>query len=301
MQIEQVEMSPKLAKELLGKNDNNRHTNERRIAQMVGLMKAGQWRLNGGTIVVGESGRLLDGQHRLSAVVLANVNVPMLLVRGAEDSVFDTIDTGRSRRASDIAGMAGVRHRFEATAAARTLYMLVSGAGFYQAVPPQYILEVLERYPSIDGWCDRYKHARGARVLIGAGTLVPALVYLTDIAKRPELSARMIDGIEKGVSLDAGDPILAVRNRLINMRGRKVTMNVPNCWSMFARAIDALESGEPLFQVQAKRESAPVQPKRMKKHLQQVEATMRLADLPVPPVLSKIRGQKDILAKVIGK
>lgn len=301
MQIEQVEMTPAMAREILGHNDNNRNPDERAIQKLVVQMASGKWVLNGDTIVISESGRLLDGQHRLTAVVLSRSTVPMLVARGARDSVFTTIDTGRSRKATDIALLAGVANRFDAMAAAKTIYSMVHGISISLPVAPSYYLEVLERFPSLEGWCSRFRHARAAKALIGAGTLIPALVYLSDIAKRPELAARLIDGIEKGVNLSSGDPILAVRNRIINMRGRKMAIHTATTWPMFARTLDALESGENIFQVKAERSTTITRPKLYKRHMKDLGDRMNLVDLPPPYQIGKIRSQADIMQRVGGK
>lgn len=225
----------------------------------------------------------------------------MLVARGAKDSVFITIDTGRTRKATDIAMLAGIPNRFEAMSAAKVVYSLITGLSMNVPVAPSYYLEVLARFPSLEGWTSRFVHARGARVLIGGGTLISAMVYLSDIAGRPELAARLLDGIEKGINLSSGDPILAVRNRIINMRGRKVPMSAANCWPMFARVLDALETGENVFQVKAERSNTAIRPKLMKRHMKDMSERMLMLDLPPPHQIGKIRSQKDILARVGSK
>lgn len=298
MQIEQVEMTPAMAREILASNDNNRNPDERSIQKLVVQMQAGKWVLNGDTVVISESGRLLDGQHRLTAVVLSGVTVPMLIARGAHESVFTTIDTGRARKATDIALLAGVPNRFEAMSAAKVIYSLVTGIPLNIPVAPSYYLEVLKRFPSMEGWVSRFVHARGARALIGGGTLIGAMVYLSDIAKRPELAGSLIDGIEKGTNLSSGDPILALRNRVINMRARKIAMSYANCWPMMARTLDAMESGEVVFQLKADTSNLVVRPKLMNRHMRNMDEKMLFLDLPPPVQISKIRSQKDIMQRV---
>lgn len=58
---------------------------------------AGRWKENGETIKFDTEGRLIDGQHRLSAVVKANVSCQFFVVRGLDNSVMDTIDYGMKR------------------------------------------------------------------------------------------------------------------------------------------------------------------------------------------------------------
>lgn len=57
----------------------------------------GRWKENGETIKFDTEGRLLDGQHRLAAVIKANRPVAFFVVRGLDNSVMDTIDYGYQR------------------------------------------------------------------------------------------------------------------------------------------------------------------------------------------------------------
>lgn len=300
MIVEVVNMTPAMAKSLLGGNDKNRNLAEQRIATMAAMMKAGQWRLNGETIILGSSGRLLDGQHRLASVIVANCEVPMLIARGADDDVFDTIDVGRARKTSDILGMAGHRHRNEVSAGATNLYKMLVGVDLQIAVPPSYTIEIANRFPSLDGWADRYKHARGIRQIIGAGTVLPLLTYLSDVAERPELAASLFDGLATGQNLGNGDPILALRNRLISMKSRKHVMNVVNCWGALVRTVDAVEVGEVVLQINATRVSRRLdQPKLLKKHALRTGLAAKLTELPAPARIQKIRTQADIINKLV--
>lgn len=60
-------------------------------------MAAGRWKENGETIKFDSEGRLIDGQHRLAAVVRANTPIQFFVVRGLDNSVMDTIDYGVKR------------------------------------------------------------------------------------------------------------------------------------------------------------------------------------------------------------
>jgi hypothetical protein len=300
MIVEVVSVTPAMAKSLLGGNDKNRNLVDQRIGAMASQMKAGLWRLNGETIIVGSSGRLLDGQHRLAAVIVANVDVTMLIARGAPDDVFDTIDVGRTRKTSDILGMAGVRHRFEVGASASNLYKMMVGTPSQVAIPPSYCIEIANLFPSIDGWADRFKHGKAIRQIIGAGTIIPILAYLSDIAERPELAAILFDGLATGQNLSSGDPVLALRNRLISLKAGKHVMNVMNCWGAMVRTVDAMETGEAVYKINATRSTASLdQPKLFKKHAARNGALAKIAGLPRPTATARLRTQADLIHKLV--
>jgi hypothetical protein len=80
----------------------------------------GNWILNGETIIIGKSGRIMNGQHRLVGLILADylqtknpkeypnlkspVGIETIVVTGVEESdeVFVTIDNGLARSLADV-------------------------------------------------------------------------------------------------------------------------------------------------------------------------------------------------------
>lgn len=100
-------VTPKKAEQLLKMNTDNRNLNERKLREYVDSMNRGQWRLNGSSISISESKKLLDGQHRLTAVIKSNTSQSFVLVHNLKDEVFTTIDTGKNRNASDALKILG--------------------------------------------------------------------------------------------------------------------------------------------------------------------------------------------------
>ena len=111
-------ITPKLAAKLLRKNDVNRKIRQRRVDRLVETIKTGQWAVNGETICVAKDGTLLNGQHRLTAVVTCGKSITTFVARGIDKSVMPTIDIGSSRGCCDHLRMAGYRGNHGACAAA---------------------------------------------------------------------------------------------------------------------------------------------------------------------------------------
>lgn len=95
-------ISPFEAEEILKFNNINRPLRKRGIRSFSQQMTAGNWRVNGQGIIISKTGTLLDGQHRLFGVIESGKPLETVLITGVEDSVFDTIDTGKARSNSDI-------------------------------------------------------------------------------------------------------------------------------------------------------------------------------------------------------
>lgn len=99
-------ISPILAQAYLDKNCINRNPSIKRVNTYARDMENGNWKLNGETIIFDEDGKLINGQHRLMAVIQANVPVDFLVVRGVQrDATLQ--DRGRNRSAIDAMLMNG--------------------------------------------------------------------------------------------------------------------------------------------------------------------------------------------------
>lgn len=116
-----VMMTPELAQQILGRNTRNRHIRPARVDRYAGIMVSGGWRLNGEAVVLSKQGNLMNGQHRLHAVVRAGVAVPMTLTENVEEDTFATMDTGMNRTAGDVLAMRGVANFNQVAAITRML------------------------------------------------------------------------------------------------------------------------------------------------------------------------------------
>lgn len=104
--VEIVEVTPSMASNLLANsNYNNRRIRHTVVSKYAKAMRDGDWKFSPETISVSKSGRLLNGQHRMSAVVESGVNCRFLFAFGFDDDVFSVIDRGATRTTSDALGI----------------------------------------------------------------------------------------------------------------------------------------------------------------------------------------------------
>lgn len=101
-------ITPVLAEEYLRRNTKNRQLRSNIVGYYASQMKNGQWMLNGEGIIFNEEDVLVDGQHRLAAVIESGVDVDMLVVRNADKDSFTTVDCGISRKISDTFFVKGI-------------------------------------------------------------------------------------------------------------------------------------------------------------------------------------------------
>lgn len=92
-------ISPEVAKKYLAVNGENprKLINKNVVHQYAIDMATGNWVLNGEPLVFDSNGNLKNGQHRLTAVIQADVTVPMMVIRGV-DPAIGSFDYGYRRR-----------------------------------------------------------------------------------------------------------------------------------------------------------------------------------------------------------
>lgn len=280
MKFKDTTITPRYAQQLLARNEGNRAIRSNMVNRYAAMMLAGRWLENGDVIRVGKTGRLLDGQHRLLAVVESGIPIRCGLVLDVDEATFSTIDTGGSRTARDIVAMSGRANAGIATPTAAQLWRIIHGVQKNTAVPPTYLVEILNRWPEIDHAASRSAGSETARGLLTPAVLSMAYLYLHAVANKPELAERFVTGMNAGEGLVSGDPILALRQRMINLRQGSVRSAARTVWGAVVRTIDALETGEPLQRIKIDTESGiATQPALFSAHMQGETKWRALADL----------------------
>ena len=118
-----MNVTPQIAEHWLKSNLNNRRLSKPHVLFLTQQMKDGTWsELNGDTIRFDIKGNLLDGQHRLSAVIKSGKTFKFLVVFGLPAEYFKTMDTGKPRGAADVLGIEG--YKYAGIAAATAKFML---------------------------------------------------------------------------------------------------------------------------------------------------------------------------------
>jgi len=101
-------VTPELAQKLLNFNfSNNRVISKNAVTRYAKKMQQGQWKISS-PITFSADGYLIDGQHRLNAVLKAETSVPFMMMLGVPEEVAENIDRGRRRSITDVAHVAGL-------------------------------------------------------------------------------------------------------------------------------------------------------------------------------------------------
>lgn len=151
--VSHVSVTPEVAQRWLTDNSVNRRLRESKINQYANDMLAGRWSLSNDAICFAPDGTLLNGQHRLHAVVKSGVTVVMLIQRNMPREAMATMDSGSARTAADVLGFAGETHAHTLAAIAKLAIICADGRIYkdrkVQAVSHTEIRDFIDAHPAI--------------------------------------------------------------------------------------------------------------------------------------------------------
>lgn len=111
MKFENQLITPEVAKKIIESNTRNRRVDRNRVTLYSNEIKEGRWKSDTAeTIKISKTGVVLDGQHRLHAVILANTPTYFVIASDLADDVFDVLDTGKSRTGADVFKIEGIKN-----------------------------------------------------------------------------------------------------------------------------------------------------------------------------------------------
>jgi hypothetical protein len=126
--VEFVEVGPDLAHKWLVHNTHNRNIRDTTVTAYASDMADDEWPVNGDTVRFAADGTVLDGQHRLLAIIESNTTVVLLVVRGLPDTTQETMDGGVKRKFSDVLTLRGESCALELAAVVRQVNLWEVGA-----------------------------------------------------------------------------------------------------------------------------------------------------------------------------
>lgn len=227
-------ITPEMAERWLVANTHNRSPREAAVKYLVTEMQNGRWRVTGDTIKIGKSGRLLDGQHRLIAVVRSGVTIRSCVAYDTPDDCFSVIDRGVRRSQSDALKVAGYTNTIVLATVLAWIERYHLGKHMdsaYRNPSPERSLELALMYPDADDCIREYTSSKGNRWV---GAQSAAAHYLFRKVDKAEADKFFRD-FYTGENLSAGDPVLVARDTI----SRSTTSGAPNAMRTFAAIIQA--------------------------------------------------------------
>lgn len=233
----------KMAKDWLAFNKNNRPVNRIAIERYKRDMEEGSWQFAGDPIRVDNTGRIIDGQHRLIALseITSDIEIEFLLISGLEPESQMVMDQGVKRTTGQQLSILGVKN-YNHVAAAAKFYLVWSSGVLFRDNKVQSRVTT----PQIQEWvmdnADFYElenelHTQIAEVE-ASPSVVTAAIYKFNLIDE-EAARTFLELLVTGAGLASDSPILALDKRLRRVRREKIKLSNRDILALFIQAWNA--------------------------------------------------------------
>jgi hypothetical protein len=215
--FELMDVTPALATSWLETMAANRRLNTTHVERLAEDIRRGDWRQTFDPIRFNKKSELVDGQHRLSAIVASGKTLPLYIARNLDARAMAVIDTGRARSVADAMQINGVPHARKLAAAAKALYYYDLGkmASSGPAVSYAQLQRTIKAHPFL---ADAVEQVVQSSVIQPHAQL--AMVYCVAHEKHAKKAEEWIDAVQEGENIGRGNPAFELRKRLLSMRGK---------------------------------------------------------------------------------
>ncbi len=210
-------ITPKVATELLEANTINRPIRQKHVDRLVNQILMDLWIPNGETIKISTAFDVLDGQHRLWSIIIADKAIESLIVTGISPEAFTTIDTIRqSRTGGDTLSLEGLKNYRAPTATALSWLLRWQAGCIPEYKSAEYrvengdLKEIYREHPNMVNAIQRVMHVKS---LISPGIM--GFLYYILSNQDAELANRFIETLENPASVEVSDPFYRFRVWLI--------------------------------------------------------------------------------------
>ena len=250
-------ITPDRAAELLEANSTNRPVSKAVVRSFAEAMRRGEWMVTHQGIAFDVNGVLVDGQHRLAAIIEADRPVELTVFTEVGEGTFDVLDTGKRRTAADVLAIEGEKSSTMLAAMVRTVWLYenrpeLNWSGGAAGVSNHQIVQTLERHPKLRDYLTVGEQLAAATGMIKSAA--GASSYLVAQANRRADLSPWFDGILEGAGLARSDPRLVFRRVMFNMARRhagQVLRRRDNREhvGLYVTAFNAWATGQPLGQL----------------------------------------------------
>lgn len=228
------------AEELQGVNTHNRNFRPRKQNLYAIDMLRGKWVQAGEPIKISKTGIVLDGQHRIGALIQAategavvtkdekldaqpNLRIPMIIVRGLEPSAQEVMDSGIPRRLYDALSLRDEHNTMLLAAILRVIYAWKlgerRGLGRGDIASGSALLDMFGEDP--DTYRELARQTSNLRNKVRLSPSVLALCLWLFEDRDPEDAEAFFERLANGEHDNPHDPIWKLREKLRDLPGGK--------------------------------------------------------------------------------
>ena len=239
-------VTPDRAAKLLEKNTMNRNISLLTVKRYALAMKSGEWEQNGQTITIAEDGTILDGQHRLWAVIESGMTIVFLIVYNVRKEAIATIDSGVVRTFRNLLQIKGSKH----SSTASTLTKFAWIYDFYDSAMNDGSAKIALRNTVLESYYDDNRELieRAAAIAdTGCHHFVKShmgfCIYLL-LRRNPGRAEEFAAMLKTGQNLYTGHPIMTLRTKLIDNLTGKRKLTVRETLAFYTKAWNAFLKGK---------------------------------------------------------
>jgi hypothetical protein len=220
MKTQKLLITPDLASQMLQNNIKNRNVKQPVVDRYAKDIIEGRWKEDTAEMIkISKTGIVLDGQHRLHAIIKANKGINLHLATDLEDSIFDVLDTGSVRSAGDVFTISQIKCGFKIAAIISAYEVLKIGSLHGTSVQKQNkktnseLLAIYLENPNFwdevskksTSWYDHFG------MILSTSTIGSFYAYMYE--NRPDLAADFFDQLT-GKKNITNATIFVLRNKL---------------------------------------------------------------------------------------
>lgn len=210
-------ITPELAQEWLGVNTHNRNLRQMLADAYARDIINNKWPITGATISFDIEGKLLDGQHRLTAIINANKSIKSFVIRNLPLEARAVTDTGQSRTASDALRLENYKHSNKLPPVIRNMLMIKLGSTFIPRVTNSEVIELVCKHPNL---INSIQYCQASQVI--SASVLATVHYIATLSnaeeKANEFATILIDGL--GVS-NPNNPAFRWREYLSKIKSQR--------------------------------------------------------------------------------
>lgn len=237
-------ITPEIAQKILTSNTHNRNLRPRLVTGYAADMAAGTWVENGETMKIADDGTVIDGQHRLHAIVESSTTQRMLVVRGLPIDAQDTVDNNARRTFADVLKLRSEPNSVAVSSVTRQITMWENGwrriDSMSYAITNAQLLATLETYPDI-----RYS-AEVARSVVNHLRIPVSILGLCHwlfVRIDPDDCEFFFGRLGDGAALSPKDPVAVLRRTIIDSANGRDRLSTRLAAAFVIKAWNAYREG----------------------------------------------------------
>ena len=213
-------INPEFAHKLLKYNPKNRRLNSQHVKGLASQMEDGLFMPELGFISFDKKGEMIDGQHRLHAIIESQTSFKMRIITGLDSNVRNVIDTGMKRSLADILRMEGVENAGVVSGAIAKMIIFDETGRFDAKLNRKFhhadFKKAMKKHPEIRICAEKLRPSAIFRRPSQILTLY-SLCYKVAPRKADDFFLRLMTG----ENLEKNSPLLEIRRIVLNKIGTR--------------------------------------------------------------------------------